>query len=355
MYSLLASRNARISPILAIFVSLGVATIIYAVISTQRSPGESPPSKPHATEPSSKAPDPESVGLLHPDSPDSVTPQHTLANSSFTVRPALVLPETSPPALRQFLDPEHAERLPLSFPTEVHAVEHPDEIAAVVALVHDREETDAVRHQGIELLKRSRYDQLTDVLLQRLADAQDNPRFRAFVVQHLGSELADAAPEDYQRRTDALQACLTHEEPRVRREALGALVRIRHAQAVALATDTGWEDPLWQPHRDALIDAAVVLRDRSVLPRLRPLLLNADTELRIAALAAVGEFRDLESRALVDEATRSPVPRVQRAATLALQRLTPDAAPPDLAPSLSTPSTATPAPALDPSATTTPE
>lgn len=268
---------------------------------------------------------------------------------------APVLPDTTSPALRRFLDPQEADRLPISFPTEVPAIEHPDEIAAVVALVNDNAESDVIRHQGIELLKRSTFPQLTDILLQRLADPNDGERFRAFVVQHLGTDLSEGAPDDYRRRAAALESCLTHGEPRVRREALGALTQVRHPQVVAIVSDTGWEDPLWQPQRDALIDGAVVLQARSVLPRIRPLLLDADTEVRIAALTAVGAFRDQESLALVEEATRSALPRVQRAATLALQRLTPQAAAPGSAPSPAIPDTATPAAAPDPTAPTTPE
>jgi len=108
----------------------------------------------------------------------------------------------------------------------------------------------------------------------------------------------------------------------VRREALLALTR----QHDPMATDTAlaWlkaKGPDADDNRDIAIRCVRELDLRDQLPQVRTFARSTNDTTRIAAIVALSQWGDIESRPAIEEAATSRVVRVQRCAKAALAKL----------------------------------
>jgi hypothetical protein len=224
-------------------------------------------------------------------------------------------------ALAAFLDKDCAHRLSADFPALVPTVHGDAEIAAVVALVCDRSEGDTERHQGVELLRRSRYAALDDLCWTLVQSPDERERFRAFLTQYVGLGCMAENSEPRKRViVDRLRTLLEDRHRAVRREALHSLVRVEDDVAAAIV-HTGLDDPKWRDCRDLIMQCAYALDDRQLIPAIRPIAYDEDVTSRIAAINVLGRWRDEVSRGAFVEAGESSILRVRRAAQLALAQL----------------------------------
>jgi hypothetical protein len=242
------------------------------------------------------------------------------------------LPEGTRPALLAFVDTRAQGRLPADFHYQVDRVEDPDEVAAVVAVLRDRRESDTMRHEAANLLRRSACPGLEQVLVDCLQHPDEQERFRSWVVQHLFMVFNERQAADPQSAGDLLLPLLNDPQPAIRREALLSLHRLRSAAAGAgsdrldvVATAAAWlDDP-------AAVDLALrILRERGAreyLPQVRAILADesAAPPARIAAIVTLSAWQDHDSRALITRIAHLPDQpanyRLRRSAHMALERL----------------------------------
>jgi hypothetical protein len=224
-------------------------------------------------------------------------------------------------ALAAFLDQGCDHRLSADFPALVPTVHGDAEIAAVVALVYDRNEGDTERHQGVELLRRSRYAALDDLCWTLVQSPDERERFRAFLTQYIGLGCMAEISEPRQALiVDRLRILLDDRHRAVRRQALHSLVRVEDEFAAAIV-HAGLDDPKWRDCRDLIMQCAHALDDRLLIPAIRPLAYDEDVTSRVAAINVLGRWRDEVSRGAFAEAGESSILRVRRAAQLALAQL----------------------------------
>ena len=148
-----------------------------------------------------------------------------------------------------------------------------------------------------------------------------------------------------------LHSALNDRHNSVQREALLALHRLGDPKALPVAEE--WLTAAGAD-RDAVRDLALrVVRESAAqdpdlaggasrrtkhLPRVRELARHQDESIRRFAIVTLGEWRDVESRDLLQQALKDGTPLVKRAAELALKRL--DVPPPAPPPPVETPAKA---------------
>ena len=230
------------------------------------------------------------------------------------------------PPLQRFLDRhlDVASRV-TNLATQLPHVRDQQQMQAVRAVLSDRNENDTIRHEAACLLRRSGDLSLSEILNHMLDDPAESERIRAFAAQHLGVFLLHLDGVD---RSMALQQRLrnlldTDRMTAVRREALLALVRVQDPNTCARVRH-GLVDPSFATMRDCVIHCLVELDERENIEELRRVANSgASTPLttRIAAIAALGAWRDAFSRDLFMEATQQPDQRLRDAGILALRRL----------------------------------
>jgi hypothetical protein len=236
------------------------------------------------------------------------------------VPPDYVPPYAVDPAIAALADRRSPNRIPDDITSRIPGIENPEDVPVVVDLLLDTAEDDAVRNEAANLLRRSGWPGLTEALTRVLDDPRETPRFRAFAVQHLWQTLdsgGDAATSGTMVR---LREALSDGPVEVRREALLALARLRDpsaAEAVGLWLAAREAHGL----RDAAIRCAYDLGLREHIPLIRERLRDGDEAVRIAAIAALSRWGDVESRGAFEEAARSGSVRLRRCAEAALKRL----------------------------------
>lgn len=219
-------------------------------------------------------------------------------------------------------------------PKVVHAEDYP----LLLAVLADTTDSDTARNEVANLLQRSKYPGLADALCKVLDNPAEKPRFRSFAAQHLG--LLAAGNDSAQRQTASLklQTCLTDRDIPVRREALLALVRQRDPKAMETAVawltapspnplPTGAREPETgnsKPEtdvRDLAIRCVHELNLREHIPAIRKYVRDPNDVVRIAAIVALSQWGDEESRPAFEEAAQSKTVRLQRAGKAALERI----------------------------------
>lgn len=308
---------ATIGVVLAILLGLGLS---------YRATGDGAAGKTHAVD---HRPQVESAAAPTAGTALSVTPKHTadpITSSASAVAPAKPRPTvmTEHPTLRVFIDKSASPRFTSDFETRVPTVSDPDDLAWVLYVLDDHTDLDAVRNEAANLLRRSHVRDVDQHLLAVLASPLEKERFRSYAVQHLGDlmrELLDGTKADdlAGARTiqDALAKALTDPYFMVRSEALMALARERDPRANAIIR-SGLTDPQWSQGQDLLIRCAKEAGLTDLIPTIRPLAYSTNDVVRIAAVNVLAQWRDEASRPAFEEASRSAVPRLQRAGTLAL-------------------------------------
>lgn len=196
------------------------------------------------------------------------------------------------------------------------------DLASLSKVLMDTGDQDTVRNEVANLLRRSKYAGLTDALLAVLDNPAERPRFRSFAVQHLWQQVDGAGKEDQDRIRAKLHELLADRHVEVRREALLALVRMR--DPVGQTTAVGWltaKDPKAESTRDLAIRCVYDLGLREQMPVIRPFARDSNEVTRIAAIVALSQWGDEESREAFKATADSSSIRLQRAGKAALERL----------------------------------
>lgn len=244
------------------------------------------------------------------------------------------LPAGTRPALLAFVDPEAATRLPVDFPYQVERVSDPAEVNAVVAVLRDTAEGDTIRHEAANLLRRSAYPELEQVLIECLRHPNEQERFRSWAVQHLFMVFEERKAGDPSTAASLLVPLLEDPQPAVRREALLSLHRLHSAAPANPETRTVAGDVVATAARwladPATVDLALrVLREREAkayVPQVRAILADesAAPPARIAAMVTLSEWNDAASREAIAQIAQLPDQptnfRLRRSAQMALER-----------------------------------
>jgi len=233
-----------------------------------------------------------------------------------TVSKSYSPPEVSSPELSKLVD----RRLP--FEERVHGtttgsilgVKDERDLKALVQVLSDPEEDDTVRHEIAYLLIRSEFTGLEAELFRILENPAEKERFRGWAVQHLGKLLSsDPQVGVSSDLVEWLRQLLTDRHIEVRREALLALAW--HDDPKAMEAVVEWlqaEGAEADSMRDMAIRCAHDKNLREHIPTIRPYARSTNDVIRIAAIVALSQWGDEESRPAMEEAAKSAVVRVQR-------------------------------------------
>ncbi len=197
------------------------------------------------------------------------------------------------------------------------------DIEAIAGTLRDASENDTIRNIAADLLQHTAAPRLTGDLIGILDNTSERPRFRGYAAQHLGERLGPTFEDSqHQEIVDRLHGALTDSERSVRREALLALFHIQNAEALATVA-AGFDDPAWAQDQDLIIRCVVEQDHRDLIPRIRTLVSDTLIPIRVAALWALGHWRDQASRDVFERAKSSPILAVRQAGELALRSLDP--------------------------------
>jgi len=286
---------------------IAIAVVGFLALRTRPQNGGASPQTPER--PVVQNPTPADVKAPQP-APGSVKPN----------APALTAPELAAVLDRSRPFDERVKGLAGGAVTEVKDSRDQEALAGILG---DPTEDDTVRHEIANLLFRSGYAQLEPCLAKVLENPAEKERFRSWAVQHLGNLLLDSRfPADRQALAGRLRALLTDPQIKVRREALLALVR--HDDPAVLKklpemiADTA---PGADAMRDLAIRCAYDKKMKESLPAIRAQARSADEPVRIAAMNALSQWGDEESRPAFEAALASGSVRLQRAGKAAIGRL----------------------------------
>ena len=230
------------------------------------------------------------------------------------------VPKVTDPQLSSFANPNRdvTKRIPPDFRARVPRVKGKD-IEVVVRMLQNKLEDDVVRNEAAGLLRRSDYRKLTDRLTDILEDEEEGERFRRYCVQHLSVNWKTAAREEKEKIRDTLRESLNDRHPAVRREALLALVKMKDPKGreTAVSWLTG---PEGEGQRDLAIRCVKELDLKQHIPGVRKCLQDKNESVRVAAIAALSGWGDVQSRSAFEEAAMSDSPRLRRAGKAALAK-----------------------------------
>jgi len=230
--------------------------------------------------------------------------------------------ETKKSPLATFLDKTKPveERIPLDITSAIPQIQNAEALSLVARVLRDSSECDLVRNEAANLLWRSRYAGLTDDLIEVLNNPQESPRFRSFCVQHLRTNNKLMNPEEFEKIKAVLRTLLDDRDVPVRREVLLALVRM--GDPLGQETAVKWLlDQNDSNTRDLAIRCVHDLNMKEYIPTIRKYLYDPDEVIRIAAIVALSQWGDEESRPAFEAAAKSDTVRLQRAGQAALTRL----------------------------------
>jgi len=241
-----------------------------------------------------------------------------------SIAPTYLAPKTIDPELQPLVNRtlKPSERIALDMPSRFPAIKHPEDIPILVSVVKDSTDNDTVRNEVVSLLRRSKYPGVAQTLIDVADNTQDNPRFRAFAIQHLGEVNVQGDPELRDKSLTRLRKALTDEHVEIRREALLALVRKK--DQAAIDTAISWlTDPSKSADatRDLAINCVYDLDRREHIPAIRQYVRDPNEVIRIAAMVALSQWGDEESRTAFQEAAQASSVRLQRAGKAAVERL----------------------------------
>jgi HEAT repeat protein len=216
---------------------------------------------------------------------------------------------------------EVSKRLGSDISAKLPKVYNPADFPALIQCLSDPFDEDVVRNEIANLLSRSDCPDLVNTLIQILDNSREKSRFRAFATQHLGGQL-DKNITLKERVTAKLRSQLSDKDVSVQRESLLALIRQKDPHACDVAVqrlnDSAKESDAM---RDLVIRCIFELDIRDQIPTVRKYARDPDEVIRIAAIVALGQWGDEQSRLAFEEAATSPSVRLQRAGKAALQRI----------------------------------
>lgn len=252
-----------------------------------------------------------------------VAPPKTIAQAELSQKSP---PAASDPSIAKLINKELAisDRVTSDIASRIPRVRLQDDYAALVFCSADNTDSDTARNEVLNLLARSGYPELSAVLINLLDNPAEKPRFRSFATQHLGRQLKSNEQSVIDRVTNRLRKALDDRHISVRREALLALVQAR--DPIGIETTERWfASPVRGELEDECLDLAIRLiydlDRRQHIPSVRRYTRDGDEAVRIAAIVALSQWGDEESRPAFEEAAKSKVMRIQRAGSAALKRL----------------------------------
>lgn len=193
--------------------------------------------------------------------------------------------------------------------------------ATLMAALKDPANDATVRNEAANYLSRVQEAELIRALSFILDNPSELPLFRAYATQHLGL-LADAGRSSNAQALAKLHELLGDTRIEVRREAVLALARKNDHQAVQIVLDSLKKAKVeTNIDRDVAIRCLKDLDRRDQIPNIRPYAKDSNEATQIAALVALSQWKDEESRDVFIAAADSKNARVQRAGKMALQRL----------------------------------
>lgn len=211
---------------------------------------------------------------------------------------------------------------------QVHRVEDSADLEALKRVLDDKAEPLAVRNEAMNLLRRTTYRaELYRHLLRLLHDPEERDRFRGYCIQHLGYEAKDTKRLEVRAEiVSELAKLLDDTSPVVRARSLRSLTLLDEAVALEKAAQlvTDGSHPVLIRH--TAIHTIGHFKAKEHLPTLRKLAAIGHWQVRRAAIAVLGEFRDEESRAIFKAALKPGAPDhgyLKRAAEVALKKLEP--------------------------------
>ena len=225
------------------------------------------------------------------------------------------------PRLGRLVDRNAADRVSDDMPTRFKKVLYEEDIPSLVYVLRDPSDDDNVRHEVANLLRRSNYSGLTEDLLFVLENPLEKERFRNFVIQHLYLGYEKGSIDERSEIKTTLKKSLNDQHVSVRREALLSLGRMD--DPIAIKTAVLWLDD--DDHNDVHDLAIRVMREggnRGSITKIRTFIHNPVNESAcVSAIVTLGEWRDSVSIESLRELQNNGSPRVQRACSLALKRI----------------------------------
>ncbi|MFZ4396013.1 MAG: HEAT repeat domain-containing protein [Kiritimatiellia bacterium] len=234
-------------------------------------------------------------------------------------------PTVATPALSNVLDrsKDFVDRVHGLASGAVPEVKNQKDLATLAKQLSDPKEDKVVRNEIVNLFFRSNYPELEGVLLKILENPDEGQDFRAWAVQHIGDLLTN--PGDIPVSPDLagrVRSLLSDSDLHVRREALLALSSANDTQMLQeLPAMLKSQAPGSDRMRDLAIRIARQKDLRDQIPFIRTLIAATNESVRIAAIVALSEWRDQESRPAIESALKEGSMGVKRAAAAALQRL----------------------------------
>jgi HEAT repeat protein len=206
---------------------------------------------------------------------------------------------------------------------KVPEVKNTEDLATLAKQLTNPKEDEVVRHEIVNLLTRSNYQELEPLLFKILENPAEDQKFRAWTVQYIGGLLTK--PGDIPVSPDLLnrvRKILSDSDLHVRREALLALSRAGDPQALeAVQGMLKSEAPEFDGMRDLAIRIVQTKNLRDQIPLIRPYLTSTNDTLRIVAMDTLGKWQDQESRPAIEAAQKEGSYRVKLCATAALKAL----------------------------------
>lgn len=219
--------------------------------------------------------------------------------------------------LAAFLDPANPHRIPDDIRIVLPTVAGADELSAVASVVADEQEPAVIRHEALQLLRRSRYAQFVQLLEAIIRDSASE-RVRGYAVQYLGHEALSPSLPNRDASLALIRACLDDRQLEVRREALLALGRAKDESVGSMLADPWQAD--CDGRRDVVCQLWSELRLKQNAEHLPRLLSDTDDMTAIAALALVSEWHCVELAEAVEK-LKNRNQRVSRIAASTLATL----------------------------------
>ncbi|MEO5368151.1 MAG: hypothetical protein H7831_17725 [Magnetococcus sp. WYHC-3] len=278
-------------------------------------------------------PQPVSMSAVAQVTPSNTPPETAAATNKAAPppEPPYVPPAVGTPALSNVVNERASfeDRVNGLTSGKVPEVKNPQDLDTLAKQLSNPNEDEVVRHEIVNLLFRSDYQGLEPLFFKILENPAEDQKFRAWTVQHIGGLLT--TPGNIPVSPDLLnrvRKILSDSDVHVRREALLALSRANDTKTLegicGLLTD---QAPGSDGMRDLAIRIAQTKNLREQIPCIRPYLTSTNDTIRIAAIVALSQWGDQESRPAIEVAATSSVVRVQLCAKAALARLNTQALP----------------------------
>lgn len=224
--------------------------------------------------------------------------------------------------VEEFSRKANSERLASDLLARLVTVDKDNDQRAIAKVLLDGSEDEAIRHEAAQILLRSHYSLLTRDLFNILNSDAESAQFKSYAIQYLWQRLEYVQSEEKIQIVDRLASELRRGAFPVKREALLALCRIgdpRGSNAAIKILEDHFKDDaeMW----DVAIRCIQDCNMKDQVKLIRPYADSDREPTRIAAIVALAEWRDADSRPAFEAAAKSSEMRIQLAGRAALNKL----------------------------------